>query len=276
MANTYRHFSDLWDNPRHFNVGKSFRDGWDMFSRDALPAVGFSIIASLIALMGGGILSFIPLIGPIFAQTLIGALLAGFYLAGYRLYRNESIGFSTYFRGFDHLGQIVIMNLIYAGVYFVLAIVLVLLGAIIGFSFFQDFSSSTSGASPGMIVFLVLIMVVFFTIIIAFSLAYMFAVPNVTNLKLQAWDAMELSRRVAFKQAGGLLGLFFLIVLINVLGTLLFGIGLLITVPVSMFVVQAAWEQVIGGEGGQHLDNLIDEFGTDKEEEIQPPFDGSF
>jgi len=62
------------------------------------------------------------------------------------------------------------------------------------------------------------------------------------------WSAMESSRRVAFRDMLGMTLFYVALGAINVIGALLFGIGILITFPVTTIATYLAYEKMVGVE----------------------------
>ena len=76
--------------------------------------------------------------------------------------------------------------------------------------------------------------------------SYLFASVLVIDRRLDFWPAMELSRRTVQTQWFGFFIFFLLILLINLGGALLLGLGLLVSLPVSACAVAAAYADVFG------------------------------
>jgi len=63
------------------------------------------------------------------------------------------------------------------------------------------------------------------------AVAYSFTVPFVTFLNMDFWEAMESSRKLITRNFWPFLGFFVILTLINVLGVILLGVGLLVHFP---------------------------------------------
>lgn len=240
-----------------------------MFLGNPGTSVGYLLLAFITLAVGIFIALIIPLIGNL-AYIILGTVIyAGFFTAGYTLYRNEKVDISSFFGGFDHLGQFAVLVLIQLVFFIALFIPL---GAFMFFVAGSDstFIQGTAEESFGVIGLMISIgvMVVF----LAFFVGYLFSIPNIAHLQLKAWDAMELSRRVIFKVFLRMLGLCILLYVLNIAGALALGLGLFITIPVSFYALQAAWEQMIGVKSVNHLEQLLDEFGSDAE----APFESQY
>lgn len=78
------------------------------------------------------------------------------------------------------------------------------------------------------------------------AISYMFIMPLIMEKKIDFWPAMETSRKLITKNFGAFLGLAFLIGLINFVGALFCGIGLLVTMPIGWYAMAAAYSDIVG------------------------------
>jgi hypothetical protein len=76
--------------------------------------------------------------------------------------------------------------------------------------------------------------------------SYTFACLLILDRKLDFWPAMELSRQTIQRQWFGMFGFLLLLVLLNLAGLLLLGIGLLITTPWTMCAITVAYDDIFG------------------------------
>lgn len=82
------------------------------------------------------------------------------------------------------------------------------------------------------------------------SLALAFVVPLAFNHpELSRIDAMKLSMHVVNKSLCGWIFFFVFLVFINILGLFFFGLGLIITVPLSLIIIAVAYTDIFGLEG---------------------------
>ncbi len=84
-----------------------------------------------------------------------------------------------------------------------------------------------------------------FPVFIAAAL-YLFAYPFLADRKLPFWDAMEASRKLALNHLFGYVGFVILLVILNFVGLLLLGVGILVTIPVTVAAVAAAYDDAVG------------------------------
>lgn len=74
--------------------------------------------------------------------------------------------------------------------------------------------------------------------------AYLFSTLYAFRQRLNFWEAMEKSRRVITREWFTIFGLVLLLALLNLLGALAFGIGIVVTFPISLCAVYVAWGDV--------------------------------
>jgi len=75
---------------------------------------------------------------------------------------------------------------------------------------------------------------------------YLFPYLFLADRRLSFWDAMEASRKTAGRDILGYMVFVFLLVLLNLVGLMLAGVGLLITIPVSVAAIAVAYGEVVG------------------------------
>lgn len=148
-------------------------------------------------------------IGQLLITLIGGPLLAGFYFALRNQLQNRPLGFGDFFSGFNHFLPLMLVGLvsaIFTGIGFMLLIL------------------------PG----------------IYLLVSYLFALPLAQDRELDFWAAMETSRRLITRQWFAFFGLTLLLLVVNAIGSLFAGLGLLLTIPFSAAVIAAAYNHQIG------------------------------
>jgi hypothetical protein len=79
---------------------------------------------------------------------------------------------------------------------------------------------------------------------------YLFTSWLIVDQKLDFWPAMELSRKTVHKHFFEVFGFFLLLCLVNLGGLLLFGLGLILTVPWTLCALTIAYQDVFGIQSG--------------------------
>lgn len=209
--------SDLVDRDYDFSIGQFFSRGWEIFKQFAPAFIGYTALLGVI----GIVLNILPApLGPgdegtpgvlstIYQFIFSPVLAAGYYIVAFQIARNRPVAFGDFFRGFNKFLPIFLTSLvgsILTAIGFVLLII------------------------PG----------------IYLAIAYTFAQPLVIDKNVGFWQALETSRKIITKKWFSFFGLAVALFLLNVAGAIALGIGLLVTLPLSVCILAAAYEQVVG------------------------------
>lgn len=123
------------ENGYNFNFGAYLSDGFNVFTKQWLNFSLFTLVSFLMA-----VVSTITIIGP---MVIALASIIGFGVVADKVQKNEPISFNDFFRGFDNLGQLIILALIQ------LSMIIVLYIPIIVFSVLSIGSAKSDwGLSP--------------------------------------------------------------------------------------------------------------------------------
>ncbi|WP_020528020.1 hypothetical protein [Flexithrix dorotheae] len=153
-------------------------------------------------------LSFLPIIGN-FATTIVNAPLAiGWAIVTSKILREEPFEFGDFFKGFDLFSPLALGGFI-SGVLIGIGLILLLI--------------------PG----------------IYLAVGYMWVSFIIYYGKQEFWPAMEFSRKIISKNWFSFLGLGVVILLLNAAGAIVFGIGLLVTVPVSYIALYLSYVDIV-------------------------------
>ena len=136
-------------------------------------------------------------------------LTAGFFIVAHRIESGKSVFFEHFFDGFQYFIRLFLLMVIQGIVVF------------IGFLFF---------IIPG----------------IYLLVAYYFAPFFVIFGKMDFWEAMETSRKLIHREWFSILGLIIIMGIINILGVMAFGVGILFTLPVTFCAMYAAFDDIVG------------------------------
>ncbi|MFO8087118.1 MAG: hypothetical protein R6T91_04820 [Bacteroidales bacterium] len=77
------------------------------------------------------------------------------------------------------------------------------------------------------------------------AVAYVFLLPFLVTARFSYWEAMEASRKLVTKNFLNILGLVAALVLINFLGIMFFGVGILVSLPLSYLSIHAAFKTIL-------------------------------
>jgi uncharacterized membrane protein len=210
--------SDLTDRDYDVKIGDYFSRGWEIFKQKAPLFILFTLLLFIIQVVIAvlpyplGSNSDEPVPGGIlnFAFNVITpALTAGYYFVAFQLARGRDAVFGDFFLGCNKFLPIFLTALV-AGILTAIGFVLLIL--------------------PG----------------IYLAVAYLFAQPLVIDKSADFWQAMETSRKLITKKWFSFFGLLLLLFLLNLAGAIVLGIGLLVTVPLSVCIISAAYEDIVG------------------------------
>jgi hypothetical protein len=210
--------SDFIERDYEVKIGEYFSRGWEIFKQYAWAFILFTLVTFLIAI----VLSMLPSPlgmratgdggfggGNILANILSPVLGVGYYFVAFQIMRNRSYGFGDFFNGFKKFLPVFLTALV-SSILIALGFVLLIL--------------------PG----------------IYLAVSYLFAQLFVVDKHLNFWPAMEASRKLITKKWFSFFGLILLLGLLNIVGAIVLGVGLLVTIPLSACVVAAAYEDIVG------------------------------
>ena len=235
-----------------FELSNYISQGWKL----GLQSLGWLILFAIIYLSISIVTQLIPIIGR-FAQTFI---LAPVLSAGvtYFLHKKSTTGesdFSSFFDGFKNLGNLVVLNLLILLLFMVTMIpLLASMFSLLNMEFFQAIAnedrvameaigrnivSSAGGVGIGVGVFISVLLVCIL------MLSLVFAKQFVIIGELSAVEAIKASIQVAKKKIFPLFGFMIVLVLINILGLLPLGLGLIVTIPMSAGAVYFMFKDIV-------------------------------
>lgn len=146
-------------------------------------------------------------------------LSAGIYVVAFLIAKNRPKTFSDFFRGFNQFLQIFLVNIVSS--------ILIAIGCLFLLL-------------PG----------------IYLAIAYIFSLLFVIEKKLSFWSAMEASRKLITKKWFSFLVFAVTIFLLNLAGILALGVGLLVTIPLTYCIVVAAFEDIVGLNGVENVEDI--------------------
>ena len=158
----------------------------------------------------------IPVIGALAVSVISPALTVGYFIVGKKILFNEDYEFGDFFKGFQFLLHLFLGNLV-GGIFIIIGIILLVV--------------------PG----------------IYLGVAYIWVSLFIVFAGKEFWPAMEMSRKVITKNWLSFLGFAIVLGLINILGLICLGIGILVTIPATILAVFVAFKEVVGINENQHF-----------------------
>jgi serine/threonine protein kinase len=199
------------------NIRSCLRRGWALVKSDFWPTVG---VTALVIALFWAVNSTEPNFtferekfnasGSLLSTLLGGPLMAGLYLFFLKKIRGEAVRVESAFSGFSTgFLQLVLASFV-SDLLMVLGFICLIL--------------------PG----------------IYLLVAWLFTLPLVIDKRIEFWPAMRLSRKVVKKHWWKFFGFGLVLVLFNLMGLFLLGVGLALTVPVSIAAGMYAYEDIFG------------------------------
>jgi len=257
---------ELQETKGTFSIGKAISDGWRIVSKHLGSYIGAGVITVFIIMFvgiipyGGSILNNL-VVSPCFAASAI--------FITWRISKGYAwTDFGDMFKGFSYATPVLISTLIQS---FVMA----LIGLLCFFSLIPQLVdlfelSQGSGAYQNQEEIIELLRSIFFNTknillfclfilaILLLSAVWAFKIHFIVVYKMDAWPAMELSRRVTTPNLLRLVGLFIIIGLIVIVSALPCGIGLLFSLPLSIGAIYSAFAQITGSDQSDENSNMFD------------------
>jgi hypothetical protein len=190
--------------PVQVDIKASFARAWELYK--AHPFF-FSLFMLLIISIQGMVVIYVQAYMIVYSTLLAPPLYAGFYLVANKISRGEEVIYPDFFGGFRFWIPTAVISL--------LTQVLIAIGLI-------------ALIIPG----------------IYLAVGYLFAIQMGIFGGLDPWSAMEWSRKLITRNWWRFLGLLLILVVLNALGLLLAGIGLLFTVPLTFLVLYVVFEEI--------------------------------
>ena len=259
---------ELRETKGTFSIGKAISDGWRIVSKHLGSYIGAGVITVLIIMFvgvipyGGSILNNL-VVSPCFAASAI--------FITWQISKGHAwTDFGDMFKGFSYATPVLISTLIQS---FVMA----LIGLLCFFSLIPQLVdlfelSQGSGAYQNQEEIIELLRSIFFNTknillfclfmlaILLLSALWAFKIHFIVVYKMDAWPAMELSRRVTTPNLLRLVGLFIIIGLIVIVSALPCGIGLLFSLPLSFGAVYSAFAQITDSDQPDNDSNYMFDF----------------
>ena len=234
-----------------FSIGEAFSDGWNLVSKH----LGFYIAAGIITVLIGGAVGITPFIGSLINSLILSpCFMASAVFITWRIAMGiEWTDFGDMFKGFRFLSQIMVSSLIQMVVMVFLLIVfffnmLPQIFDLVTLSQGQDFYKNQAEMEALLRGFLnakTIIAFIFFMIaILLVSVIWAFKTHFIVIYKMEAWPAMELSRKICTRNLFPLIGLFLLLSVVIIISAIPCGIGLLFTLPLAIGTVYNAFQQI--------------------------------
>jgi hypothetical protein len=231
-------------------VSKYLSDGWRVLEQNMGAFIGFFCLSIIIQIIASCIPFATLIISPCFT--------AGYYIVAKKIYGGENTEFGDFFKGFDFIGQLILMTIINVAIYVVALVptyLIILFGTIASVG-------TASSLGSGSIIVSISVVLILMCGFIYLAVSYIFAGHFVVFHKMEAWKAMEASRKLIGKNWVGMFGLGLALIAIQFAGALFCFIGLIVTMPLFYCTIHCAFQDIVGIE--DDLIQAIEDMGKTK------------
>lgn len=241
--NSRIHIENALQNGYRFNTSEYLSRGWRIFNENPGGYIGFTVLFFVISMIVG----VIPIIGFLISIVINPPLTMGIPIAAHLQTKEKNTEFGNFFKGFDHIGQLVVTYLIQGLLYLILCIPIF---ATIGFQIFNIMSDpgnieeSTEFAEKMLSYWPVFLIVFLLFVYVIISMRWAFFL--VVFHKYDAVDAIKTSWKLVGKNWIAHFGFLILMFLLSLLGLIALLVGLIVAIPVIFAADYAAYADVTG------------------------------
>ena len=256
----------LFRGEYRLNAFACLRQGWGLFRQEPGKYIGFTLLLFLcftvlylpVQLITGqlhipeavnGSLEFLVTVLSLLCVVASFPLFAGFYVFSLRRLAGQNPGFGDFFRGFGFFLPLLLSALLRGLIIFLLQFPILLLGLYAGIQIYVNHAGGVPSQSMNDELLLIGGIMLLTAVSVFFGIIYMFTELLIINQRMNFWQAMEASRKVAMRHWFSLL--WFLVVLlgVNFLGMIPMALGLLVTTPVIFCAITVPYRDIFGTSG---------------------------
>ena len=251
-----------------FSIGQAIGDGWNLISKH----LGYYIGAGVITVVIGIVVDLIPYVGSMANSLIISpCFMASAIFVTWNISRGKGwTDFGEMFKGFNYATPVLVATLIYAVIGAAIALLcffsllpqlLELFELAQGNDVYQNQDEIAAIAKS---IFLspqnILLFSLFMLAMLLLSAVWAFKIHFIVVCKMDAWPAMQLSRRVSIPNLLRIIGLFIVLGLIIIVSAIPCGIGLLFSLPLSIGAVYSAFAQITGSDQPEEINKEMFDF----------------
>lgn len=261
----------LQEDKGTFSIGLAIGDGWNLVSKH----LGYYIGAGVLTVIIGMFVGVIPFIGGLANNLILSpCFMASAIYITWRISKGFGwADFGDMFKGFNYASPVLVATLIHA-------VIGIGIAALCLFSFLPqliELYEATQG--PDVIqnqkeieaivksILLngqnILLFCLFMLALLLLSAVWAFKLHFIVVYKMQAWPAMELSRRICLPNLLKILALLIVLGLIILVSAIPCGIGLLFSLPLSIGATYSAFAQVTASDEPDEVNREMFDFMQD-------------
>ena len=257
-----------------FSIGRALSDGWALVSKH----LGYYILGGIVTMVISFAAGIIPFVGGLASQLILSpCLMAGAVYVTWRI--SKGMGWADLgdmFKGFNFLSPLIISATIQFAVMVILSVLFLLNYLDIIIKFFDlaqgpgAYNNQNEIRTLMMQMFtpeallLFLLLMVFMLFI---SAIWIFKTHFIVIYKMQAWPAMEMSRKIATHNVLRLIGFFLLMGVIIVISIIPCGLGLLFSLPWMIGATYSAFAQITNCDQPDEINEDMFDFLAEKKAE---------
>lgn len=234
-----------------FSIGVALTDGWDMVTKN----LGYYILGGIVAVMIGSAAGVIPYLGSSINNIIISpCFIASAIFISWHISKGiHWTDFGEVFKGFSFLTPVALSSLIQSVAMAALAILFFfnyipqlkeLFDLSRGTEIYINQEAIKTIARQFLTTETILLFTFLAVALLVLTVVWAFKIHFIVIYNLQAWPAMEMSRKITTHNLLPLTGLFFVLGFIIVISVLPCGIGLLFSLPLSITAVYSAFAQI--------------------------------
>ncbi len=231
--------NDILNRGYSVDIGQFIKRGWEICQSNLGPFIGFLLLTAVI----GGALGLIPGVGSIASIIIGGPLNAGYLIVAYKIAKKQPTTFGDFFKGFQNA---YFLPTFLATIVMTLLFLVCFMPAGVGIGILAATAEAGGEPNPALVIAVGVLSLLGLIAILYLSVAYMFAIPLIVGRRMSFWPAMEASRKLIGKQWFGFFGFVIVLGLLNMVGLLVCGLGLLVTAPLTSCSIAAAYESIVG------------------------------
>ncbi|MBK8610295.1 MAG: hypothetical protein IPL84_10190 [Chitinophagaceae bacterium] len=259
--------TELQTDHSTFSIGEAMSDGWKLVSKN----LGYYILGGIIAVAISAGVGIIPIVGGVANNLILSpCLMAGAIYVTWRISKGIAwTDFGEMFKGFNFLSPIMISSIIQFAATFILGILFLLnyldemkeifqlaQGAD-AFNNQEELKSLVLKLFTGEFVVLFLLLML---AILLISVIWVFKIHFIVIYNMQAWPAMDMSRKLASRNFLSLIALFIVLGVLILISAIPCGIGLLFSLPLSIGAVYSAFAQITHSDSDYEGDEKMFDF----------------
>lgn len=240
------------DSPR-LDVLQVIGGAFNLFRKDVVTSIVGMLLFLITAIIG----AIIPIINFLFYLGVLPLLLASWIYIAQEIDSKGKSNPGAVYSAFEHKKG----NLILAFFIFIIIYIGVLILSFLVFGFDEVLQTANGYANYSEANFWTM-MIVYYAFGFILQGCFFLVGPILIFGRATIGDALAASTRIFFDNFLRFLGLFLLLGILNFVGTLPFGLGLFITMPITLYCVYMAYKQFIvehREEDDELLDMLVDE-----------------